>query len=68
MGLLGHMAVLRMDFEGTSLLLSIVVVTAYLPSKSAGRFPFLQQKEVVRELESIRKYNDRSRVLVDNFT
>ena len=49
-------------------MLSIVVVTAYLPSKSAGRFPFLQQKVVVRELESIRKYNDRSRVLVDNFT
>ena len=41
MGLLGHVVVLCIVFEGTSILFSIVVVPIYIPTNSAGGFPFL---------------------------
>ena len=40
-GLLGHMVVLFLVFEGTSILFSIVAVSIYIPTNSAEGFPFL---------------------------
>ena len=40
-GLLGHMVVLFLVFEGTSILFSIVAVSIYIPTNSARGFPFL---------------------------
>ena len=40
-GLLGHMVVLYLDFQGTSIMFSMVIVPAYIPTNSAGGFPFL---------------------------
>ena len=40
-GLLGHMVVLFLYFEGITILSSIVTVSVYIPTNSAGVFPFL---------------------------
>ena len=40
-GLLSHMVVLFLVFQGLALLFSIVVVPVYIPANSVGRFPFL---------------------------
>ena len=40
MGLLGHMVVLFLVFEGTSILFSIVAVSIYIPTNSARGSPF----------------------------
>ena len=39
--LLGHMVVLFLVFKGISILFSTVTVSVYIPSSSAGGFPFL---------------------------
>ena len=39
--LLGHMVVLFLVFEGTSILFSIVAVSIYITTNSARGFPFL---------------------------
>ena len=39
--LLGHMVILFLVFKGISILLSIVAVSVYIPTKSSGVFPFL---------------------------
>ena len=39
-GLLGHMVVLVLVFKGISIPSSIVAVSIYIPSSSAGVFPF----------------------------
>ena len=41
MGLLDHMVILFLVFEGTSRLFSIVAAPIYIPTHSAGGFPFL---------------------------
>ena len=41
MGLLGHMVVLFLVFEGISVLFSIVAVSIYIPTNSARASPFL---------------------------
>ena len=38
---LSHMVVLFLVFQGTSILFSIVTISVYTPTNSAGRFPFL---------------------------
>ena len=40
-GLLDHMIVLFLVFQGTSILFSIVTVSIYIPTNSARGFPFL---------------------------
>ena len=40
-GLLGHMVVLFLVFKGISILFFIVAVSIYIPTESAGGFPFL---------------------------
>ena len=40
-GLLGHMVVLFLVFEGSFILLPIVAVSIYIPSNSVRGFPFL---------------------------
>ena len=40
-GLLGHMVVLFLVFEGISVLFSIMAVSIYIPTNSARGFPFL---------------------------
>ena len=40
-GLLDHIVVLYLDFEGTSILLSIVVIPIYIPTINVGGFSFL---------------------------
>ena len=42
-GLLGHMVVLCIDFYGISILFSIVVVPAYIPTKQCRRVAFSPQ-------------------------
>ena len=39
-GFLYHMVVLYLDFEGNSILFSIVIVPAYIPTTSVGELPF----------------------------
>ena len=40
-GLLGHMVDLFLVFKGISILFSIMAVSVYIPTNSAGGFPFL---------------------------
>ena len=40
-GLLGHMVILSLVFEGISILASVVCVSIYIPMNSARGFPFL---------------------------
>ena len=40
-GLLGHMVVLFLVFEGTSILLSAIAGPTFTPTDSVGGFPFL---------------------------
>ena len=40
-GLLDHMVVMYLVSSGTSVLFSIIVVPIYIPTNSAGGFPFL---------------------------
>ena len=39
-GFLGHMVVPFLDFQGTSILFSIVAVSIYIPTNSARGYPF----------------------------
>ena len=41
MGLVGHMVVLFLVFKGISIPSSIMAVSIYIPTNSAGAFPFL---------------------------
>ena len=40
-GLLGHMVDLFLVFKGISILFSVMAVSVYIPTSSAGGFPFL---------------------------
>ena len=40
-GLLDHLVVLLLVFQGISMLFCIVVVPTYIPTSRAGGFPFL---------------------------
>ena len=40
-GFLDHMVILFLVFKGTSILLSIVAASIYIPTNSIGRFPFV---------------------------
>ena len=40
-GLLDHMVVLFLVFKGTFILFSIVTAPTYIPTSSAGEFPYL---------------------------
>ena len=46
MGLLGHMVVLFLIFEGIFILFSIVAASIYIPTNSVGGSPFLHTLSV----------------------